>query len=187
MSSGGEVHEIVTTPGMHEVFIFIHTGILIAIAYFVGKKGFLSSLRDRHDSVRKRLVDSKHELDRTRVEIEKARLELTALDQTKKQIILETEDQGRKLGERLIQEAHVNAQRILADAKVGAEQEVKAAGDQLRQQLLREAVKQARASLQGESQKQAHESLVTKFLDDMSIALSNEKSKPAAESFDNGK
>jgi F0F1-type ATP synthase membrane subunit b/b' len=179
--------EIVLAPGIKEAFVLVHTVLLGVVFYVAGKKGILSSLKDRHDAVRKRLVDSKHELDHTRTEIEKARKELASLEATQKRIVAETEEEGRKFQERIIQDAHVTAQRILADAKVGAEQEVKFAGEALRKQLLTEAVKQAREILEGTAQQQAHEALVNKFLDDMSIALTKDKSKPAPENFDNGK
>lgn len=183
----GEHEVIAMSPGLEELFILCHFLILAGVIYFASKKGVLASLQSRHDAVRKRLVDSKHELDQTRHEIEKVRLELNQLEATKNRIVKETEEEGRKFSERLVQEAHVNAQRILADAKTSAEQEVRAAGDQLRQQLLREAVKQARTVLQGDGLKQAHETLVNKFLDDMSTGLSTKDTASVTENFDNGK
>ncbi len=175
--------------GVKEVYVTLNLLVVVAIIFFVARKSVPEALKGRAAGFRKRLVESRMELDRYKQEIQKARAELQNLDATKRTILAETEEEGRKLSERLVAESHATATRILSDAKAAAEDEVRTAIDQLRSNLVREAVRQAKDAMNSNDkslQEKAHENLVNQFFKDTSVAV-KEGGKKEEERLTNGK
>lgn len=157
-------------PGLKEIYALANILVVAAIIYFGARKGIAASLRDRSESIAKKLSETKNELARIKLEVEKARQDFAGLAQTKSQILNQVENEGRLLSAQLVQEAQKTAEKILTDAKQTAQNEFQQASQKLREKLVSEAVRQsadlvrAEKNETGNLRERIHERLFDKFL-----------------------
>jgi F-type H+-transporting ATPase subunit b len=151
---------------MPELLKFLNLGVIIVGVYIFGRKGIYSALKTRSDDIAKKIVDAKVELERLQYESAKAHQELAQISKTKDQIISEMREEGLKTYEIMVSEATQTANRILADAKLAADNEVNSAIQRVKKELVDQAVKQARKIITEEKSKQVdlHDRLVEKFI-----------------------
>lgn len=116
---------------------------VVAILYFGARKLVKEALKQRSESISKKIVDAKLELERIQFEANKAKSEISEINLTKEKLLVEVRDQGQKLYDQLVAEAKETAARILTDSKLAAQNEVHQAASRLKQQVVDQAVEVA--------------------------------------------
>lgn len=151
---------------MPELLKFLNLGVIVVAVYVFGRKGIAAALKARTEDIGKKIIDAKLELERMQHEAEKARQELSQISKTKDKIIAEMREEGLKTYEAMISEATQTADRILADAKLAANNEVSSAIQKVKKQVVDQAVEQAMKLVKEEKTTQGnlHEQLVEKFI-----------------------
>jgi F0F1-type ATP synthase membrane subunit b/b' len=161
-------------PGIKEVFALANILIVGAIVYFGARKGVKISLKERSDTIAKRLNETRIELARMKAEVEKARQEISRMDQTKTQILSQVQEEAKRFSAQLVQEAEQSANRILTEASLTAKNEFQQASQKLREKLVAEALKQSAEIIRAEKdeagnlRERIHERLLDKFVTELS-------------------
>jgi F-type H+-transporting ATPase subunit b len=148
-------------PGMKELFTGIHLLAVLAIIYFAGRKGLSVMIKDRSLLIEKDIIDARVQLEKIRHETERARQEIAQVAKTREKLVSEIQTEGQKLYNVMVDEAKITSQRILADAKLAAENEVQLAMGRLKEEVVAKAVDRAVAvvSENGELRSNIHEKL----------------------------
>ena len=127
------------------VINFLMYALLIRTIYF--KKGA--------PVLEQRATDLKQHIEKAALGLSRSEENLSILQQRLKSISIEKgeliesyEREARQMGDSIIEQAHVSARRIAADAKRQAENELSQAEKQLRQEVVSRAVSLARQSME---------------------------------------
>lgn len=149
------IGEAAHAPGMHELVVLANICIVIAIVYFGARKGILASLQNRSHSIREKLLESKTELAKVENALSAARSELRDFENTKNRMIAEVRSEAEHLSRGIMDEAKHAAERILQDAKLAAKSEASGAMMDLKNNLVAEAVNEAKKILSQSKDQQA--------------------------------
>lgn len=132
--------------------------------YFVGGlckryfKNRRSTIQNTLDELQNRRAEEKAHLE----EIEKR---IANLEEERQAILAESRAQGERLKKNIMEDARKQASQIVDQARRAAENESRAALDQLRATVADEIVEAARKSLKGRLSEEDHERLIEKSLD----------------------
>jgi F0F1-type ATP synthase membrane subunit b/b' len=153
-------------PGLREAFALINLLIVIAIIVMAAGKGIKAGIRARTDTISKKIVAAKAELERMNAETAEARRQISEIDGMKKKFLSEMRDEGQKLYESIVRDAKSTADRILADARAAGENEISNAAGKLREDLIQRALSETLEMAKGsnELKQKIHDRLVERFL-----------------------
>ncbi len=144
-----------TGPGMHEILAAVNLLIVIGIVYVMGRVGIMASLKNRSEETRKKLFESKEELEKVSKNLDEVKAQLADFDNTKANMMASVKKDAEALGAKILEEASVGATKILEDAKLAAGNEVRGAAADLKTVLIRETLQEARNLLTNNKDKQA--------------------------------
>jgi len=142
-------------PGMKEILALVNLAIIFGIVYFAGRKGIIASLKTRSEDVRKKLFESKEELEKATKQLNEVRAQLEDFEATKTSMLENTKKDAESLGAKILEEATVSASKILEEAKLAAANEVRGAASNLKADLIRETMAEASQILANNKDKQA--------------------------------
>ena len=169
--------EHATGPGIHEVLAAINLIVVFGIFYVMGKKGILASLKTRSEDVRKKLFESKEELEKVTGQLNEVKSQLNDFEATKNSMFSDIKKDAEVLSAKIIDEANLNASKILESAKLTASGEARGAASDLRAALVRDALKETYSILSESKDKQAM--LHKQLFDSLSSDVSNSDAKGA--------
>jgi F0F1-type ATP synthase membrane subunit b/b' len=161
-------------PGIKEILAAANLVVAVVIVFVAARKGVIESVKLRAQKIAKDLIEAKEELLRIRAASQKAREELGNLDQTRKRFVDEVRAEGERMYSQIVEEARSTADKILADAKLAAENEMASAAAQLQALILEKTVAQAEALVRTEAggdpqlQKKLHDKLFERLKQDLS-------------------
>ena len=152
-------------PGLKELFTGVHLLIVVGILYYFGKSAVMLTIKNRSRSIEKEIVDARVELEKMKHETERARQEIAQIAKTKEKFIDEIKLEGDRLYTTLVAEAKDTSQRILADAKLAADNEVQIALSRVKEEIVNRAVDRAvaMATATPEMRDQVHNRLFDKL------------------------
>jgi F-type H+-transporting ATPase subunit b len=177
MSVAETAHHATSHWSVSEWYALAHVAIVASIVVLAGKAGIRSALKGRQADLSKKLVDTKRELKELQKQIETSRLEISQIENTKATLIAGVEDEGRKLKEKLLFEAEATAKRILEDARLAQENELKDVQSKIRHEIVSASIERGLEKLKedqknnGELGRQIHKKLVDKFVSDVSRVI----------------
>ena len=128
--------EILTAPGLHELFSFINVAVVGLAIYFFGWSGIKASFKSRSQKIRDDLVSAREELKKISQDIESARKSLAGIEGEKTALIARVEEEGKVLAAKLIDEAKQSAGRIRDDSARAVTAEFAEMKDKLKEELL---------------------------------------------------
>jgi F0F1-type ATP synthase membrane subunit b/b' len=147
--------------GLSEAISTAQFIVMMTIVYFAGRKMVKEGLKSRAESISKKIIDAKLELEKIQFEAQKAKNEISKISETKQQMIAEVKLEGQKFYDQLVGEAKETAARILADSKLAANNEVSQAALKLKQEIVSQAVEAAlKMSESAENKSVIHKGLV---------------------------
>jgi len=158
-------------PGLPELFALANFLVVVAIVYFAGKKGIVAALKARKENISQGLIVAARDLENMRHEIAKAKKDLSGLEAAKKSFVEELSREGQQTYNKILQEAETAAARIVADAKLAANNEVHEASQKIRGELVSAALARVVTLVNTESgpesQRRVHEKFFEDFLGDL--------------------
>ncbi len=162
LASGGEGgHEI---PWGNYAFRLVNFALFIGIIWWAAGKKIAALFTGRQQQIKKDLDDlevRQAEAEKKLRDVEKS---IANLDQEKKALLEEARKQGEALKAAIIEKAGKDAELMKAQAKMGAENEAKAAVEALRAQMADLIVEAATRIVQEKLTDQDHEKLVDEYL-----------------------
>lgn len=147
--------EYASGPGMKEVILAMNLIIVIAVVYFAGRKGFVASLKARSEDIRKKIFESKEELEKVSKSLDEVKSQLGDFEATKAKMFDEMKEEAEHLRSKIIEDATLTADRILEEAKLTAKSEASGAAADLRSELIAEAIKETHTILAESKDQQA--------------------------------
>ena len=160
-----EHHEVLATPGVHELFSLINLLVLLLIVVFFGRTAILQMFKTRSQKLRDELVVAREELGRITTEIQTARMGLDQIEQEKAQLLKNVEAEARALGDKLVADAQASAARIMEDSSRAVEAEFAESKNRLREEILTSVTTKVKEEFAQESSRQRlHEKLIESFL-----------------------
>ncbi len=166
--------EIVTSPGVHELFSFINLAVVLAVVVVFGRKGIKEMFKARSQKLREDLILAREELKNISQEIELSRVSLSNIEKEKAELIKNVETEAQLLVRRLVDEAKASAERIREDSERAVTAEYADMREKLKAELLDSLVQRVRGEFDRETSKQKlHDRLVESFVT-QSASLSQE-------------
>ena len=135
------------------------------ILFFVLRK---TTIKDFFSNRREEIKKSFEELNRTKESAEKRYQELDRklkdFEAHKKEIIEQYQAEGEREKVKIIEEAEKKARQILEQAELTIQNDIQAAGDQLKKEALNNAARQAQIILEKELKESDQDHLVDEFI-----------------------
>lgn len=158
-------------PGVMELIQLANIVIVLAILYFGARKAVVAGVAARSEMIAKKIVGSKEELAKVQAELGAAKRDLDKIEDLKKQILSQVRSEGEKLSQGILLEAKNVAARIVSDAKVAADDEMRVAVRQLREKVVHESIQKAGVLLADASklasENKMHEKMIAGFVEDV--------------------
>ncbi len=147
------------------IYRAINFALLIIILFFVLRK---TTIKDFFSNRREEIKKSFEELNRTKESAEKRYQELDRklkdFEAHKKEIIEQYQAEGEREKVKIIEEAEKKARQILEQAELTIQNDIQAAGDQLKKEALNNAARQAQKILEKELKESDQDHLVDEFI-----------------------
>lgn len=161
-ASGGEGgHELNWTDFLLRV---INTSILVAVLYKLLKKPVTNYFRSRRENIQKLMEDMERQREEAERKCAEYKAKLAVLDKEAEKILQEYIAQGEREKAKIIEAAERQANYIKQQARLAIQQEVKAAKDELREEVAELTVKAAEDILRQRMDMGDQERLVEEFL-----------------------
>lgn len=142
----------------------INTGIVAAVLYKLLKKPVTTYFKTRRENIQKLLEEMEQKREEAERKCAEYKAKLALLDQEAEKIIQEYIAQGEREKAKIIEAAERQANYIKQQARLAIQQEVKAAKDELREEVAELTVKAAEDILKQRMDMGDHERLVEEFL-----------------------
>ncbi len=142
----------------------INTSILVAILYKLLKKPVTNYFRSRRENIQKLLEEMEKQREEAERRCAEYKAKLALLDKETEKILQEYIAQGEREKAKIIEAAERQANYIKQQARLAIQQEVKAAKDELREEVAELTVKAAEDILRQKMDMGDHERLVEEFL-----------------------
>ena len=148
------------------LFRFINFILLVIILFWAIRKiGLKESLSARMEEIRQRLDDLKKEKEESENRYKEIEKKLSDFNEKKADIIAQFREEGLAEKERIVAEAKERVKQILEQVELSIQNEMKSAGNRLRQEVLDLAAQRARGILAKEITDADQDNLVNEFIE----------------------
>jgi F-type H+-transporting ATPase subunit b len=148
------------------LYRFINFALLVIILFIVVKKARIGDFfRSRSAEIQKKLDEfrkGKEEAEKKFQEIERR---LEEFEENKQQMLKQFQEEGLEEKQKIIAEARKRAGQIIEQAELSIQQEIKAAGDRLRQEIVSLAAQRAKDIIAKQITEGDQDRLVDEFIE----------------------
>jgi F-type H+-transporting ATPase subunit b len=141
------------------------TLLVVILVIFVRKAKVMDFLSVRTDEIRKRLEDLKREKEEAEKKYRDVEGSLRDFESKKVEILEEYRREGIAERNRIIEEARVRVQQIIANSEAALEQEIRSLKNQLKRDIVETAIGQAKEIILKEIKEKDNDDLINEFVE----------------------
>lgn len=163
----GSAHEADRSADLRDLlYRFIAFTLLVVILVIVARKARLMDfLSVRSDEIRKKLEDLKREKEEAERKCMDMEGSLRDFESRKKEILEEYRREGAVERDRIIEEARVRIQQIIANSEAALEQEIRSIKNRLKRDIAEAAIGQAKEIILKEIKEKDNDDLINEFVE----------------------
>lgn len=149
------------------ISVVVNFAILMVGLVMLSKKPVKEMLNEKHDSWKKNIEEAEALREQTQKMFDEYQQKLAGLDQEIVKIISDAKAKGEQYKANMEERAHKNAEKIIAQAKAMAEQELERAKQSLQSDVLAQALAQAETTLKEKVTQEDQDFFVEGFVQEM--------------------
>ena len=160
-------HEVDRSADLRDLlYRFITFTVLVVILVIVARKARLMDfLSVRSDEIRKKLEDLKREKEEAEKKCRDMEGSLRDFESKKMELLEEYRREGTAERDRIIEEARVKVQQVIAHSEATLEQEIRSIKNQLKRDIAEAAIGQAREIILKEIKEKDNNKLINEFVE----------------------